>query len=102
MQNRNTESPMFVYLVSVTELTLPVRSYVSGIYATNELAEDAATNIRTNLLDVDIRVTVTETEVIGFEEQPVKPDMGNGWVNQVDRQGGSFDDREILNSYTWR
>jgi hypothetical protein len=26
----------------------------------------------------------------------------NSWVGQVDRQGGSFDDREIIDIATWR
>jgi len=92
---------MYVYLVTVTEITLPVRSFVAGVYATKTLAESEAVRIR-NIIPDEITTTVTETEVIGYVEQPTKPDIANSWINQVDRQGGSFDDSEIIDHYGWR
>ena len=92
---------MFVYIVTVTELTLPVRSFVAGVYANRSLADAEAARIIT-VIPEEVTTSVTETEVIGYQDQPIKPDIANSWVNQVDRQGGSFDDREIADHYGWR
>jgi hypothetical protein len=83
---------MYVYLVTVTEITLPVRSFVAGVYATRSLADSEAARICKEMPD-EVVTTVTETEVIGAQ---------NSWEGQVDRQGGSFDDREIVDHYGWR
>ena len=89
---------MYVYLVTVTELTLPVRSFVAGVYATKALAESESVRIRNEIQD-KVTTSVTETDVIGYETIPIKPDVTNSWVNQVDRQGGAFDDIEIIDRF---
>jgi hypothetical protein len=90
---------MFVYIVTVNEAT---RSFMSGIYATKDLAEDERKRIRAIFPFIDI--SVTETEVIGFDDakmgKSTEKSINDSWVGQVDRQGGSFTDNEIAESAT--
>lgn len=83
---------MFVYLVTITELTLPVRSFVAGVYATRELAEESASYI-CKVIPEDVISSVTETEVIGAPamsntdviRDKVKDHVDDAWCAEIDQ-----------------
>ena len=84
---------MLVYVVTVTDDN---RSFMTGIFATDKLANAE----QTRLLAINpIRVVnITETEVIGSNQS----ELTSSWEGYVDRQGGQFDDSELAESNTWR
>ena len=65
MQNRKASNTMKVYITTITEHTLPVNSYVIGVYVTRALAEIAGTRV-CKLVVADATATVTDYDVIGF------------------------------------
>lgn len=68
----------------------------------NEYGEDPSVENPEQLADLIVK-RIQEDYLIS--ERGTGRDIistANSWQGQVDRQGGSFSDQEILDSYTWR
>ena len=89
---------MNVYIVTVVDGN---SVGLTGVFATRALANAEVVRLITN--NPDVLLTVTEADVVGSPEQEMpEHSPESSWEGHVDRQGGSFDEQEIVDHYGWR